>query len=249
MKNPRKNRAFTLVEVLLAMAITGMILTAIYASWMSVMRGTKAGLDAAAEAQRERIAQQTVETALGATLLFQANARYYAFLADTADEKAATLSFVTRLPDSFPGGGLFPNEPVRRITFAVEPAGNDTGVLTMRQSSVLLPTNAADTPFRIVLASNVMAFGLEFWDTNLNGGDWAGEWIASNTLPQMVRVSFAFGKPNAGGGHVAASVVALPSQGVAANVQVPQSPAPRPGVNINFAPQPGGGGITIQPRK
>ncbi len=239
MKPMRKHpaTAFTLVEVLLAMAVLGLIITAIYSSWMSVMRGSKAGLDAAAEAQRERIARQTVETAISSAILFQLNSRYYYFMADTTDEKFAMLSFVARLPDSFPGSGLFPNEPVRRVTFAVE-----SGVLTLRQSSVLLPTNTTEEPFRIVLASNVLAFGMEFWDTNLN--DFVSEWTATNTLPKMMRASLGFGKQDGGGGHLVAAVVALPSEGVPASVQVPQ--APQGGrMNIKLNGGPGQGGVII----
>ncbi|MBM3877533.1 MAG: prepilin-type N-terminal cleavage/methylation domain-containing protein [Verrucomicrobia bacterium] len=244
--------AFTLVEVLLAIAILALIMTAIYASWTSILRGSKAGLDAAAQVQRERVARQTVETALSASLLFQENVRYYAFLADTTDERFAMLSFVAKLPDSFPGSGLFLNEPVRRVTFGVEPSGNGGGVLTLRQHSILATTNVADDAFRITLASNVLAFGLEFWETNLN--DFSSEWIASNSLPKLVRVTIGFGDASSGAaGHLVSSVVSLAAHAVPREVQIPNVPqgggtppggAPvRIGVTINTTVpgQPGGG--------
>jgi len=221
----RRNRcgAFTLVEVLLAIAILALIMTAIYASWTSILRGSKAGLDAAAQVQRERIARQALETALSSAVLFQENVRYYGFYADTSDERFAMLSFVASLPDSFPGSGLFPNEPLRRVVFAVEGLGDGAGVLTLRQHSVLAPTNATEEAFRIVLVSNVMAFGLEFWETNLN--DFSSEWVSSNSLPRLVRASFGFGKSGSGAaGQVHSSVVALSAHAVPREVQVPNAP-------------------------
>jgi prepilin-type N-terminal cleavage/methylation domain-containing protein len=216
-------RAFTLVEVLLATAILGLILTAIYAAWTSILRGSKAGLDAAAEVQRERVARQAVETALSSAVLFQENVRYYSFLADTTDERFALLSFVARLPDSFPGSGLFPNQPVRRVMFGVEDLAGGAGVLTLRQESVLAPTNSKVEPFRIVLASNVLAFGLEFWDTNLN--DFASEWTSSNSLPKLVRATIGFGKPElAAAGHLQTAVIALSASAVPREAQVPNAP-------------------------
>jgi len=36
-------RAFTLVEILIAVGILGMILVAIYASWNAILRGSRSG--------------------------------------------------------------------------------------------------------------------------------------------------------------------------------------------------------------
>ena len=58
MKFPKAatRRAFTLVEIMLALAIFGAVMIAIYSSWSSILRGSKVGLEAAAEAQRSRVA-------------------------------------------------------------------------------------------------------------------------------------------------------------------------------------------------
>ena len=64
-------RAFTLVEILLSIGILGMIMVAIYASWNAILRGSKAGLEAAADAQRGRIA---ISRAIMSTISASANA-------------------------------------------------------------------------------------------------------------------------------------------------------------------------------
>src|SRR5215831_19268856 len=102
-------RAFTLIEILIAMAIFGLVLLAIYSSWAAILRGSKAGLTAAAEAQRTRIAVRAIREALTCAQLYVENARYYWFMADTGGDFAA-VSMVSRLPASFPGSGLFSNQ-------------------------------------------------------------------------------------------------------------------------------------------
>jgi len=58
-RQTHREEAFTIVEILLAIAIFSMVLAAIYASWSSILRGSRIGLTAAAEVQRrERGAAQ-----------------------------------------------------------------------------------------------------------------------------------------------------------------------------------------------
>ena len=89
-------RAFTLIEILVAIAIFAVVLAAIYSSWTAILRASKVGLEAAAQVQRERIAARTIEQALEATRSFAADWRHYGFVAENGED--ATLSFVARLP-------------------------------------------------------------------------------------------------------------------------------------------------------
>lgn len=217
----RSGRAFTLVEVLLALAILGLIVTIIYSSWTAILRGSKSGLDAAAQVQRERIARTSLETALSSALLYNENIRYYAFTADTTDDRFASLSLVAHLPDSFPGSGLFPGNPVRRVTFNVEPGANGGNSLVLWQQTLLLPTNVTDGAVRIDLAHHLTLFGLEFWDTNSLDG-WSSEWLSSNQLPRMVRATLGFGLNGvAARPQLVSTVVAVPASAVTREIQMP----------------------------
>jgi prepilin-type N-terminal cleavage/methylation domain-containing protein len=81
-------RAFTMVEVILAIGIFGLVMIAIYASWSSIMRATRIGLTAAAEVQRTRIAIRSLEEALGGADMYSDNPDYYGFFADTSADYA-----------------------------------------------------------------------------------------------------------------------------------------------------------------
>lgn len=187
MKFPSRpaHRAFTLIEVMIAMAILGVIVTAIYASWTAILRGTEAGQKAAADVQRTRIAMRTMEQALSSAVLFSANSYFYSFDTDTSGN-FASLSFVSRLPDSFPGSGMFPGQPLRRVTFEVISGTDGMNQLVVRQMQAFEVLQPGEEPYAIVLSRNVSQFALEFWDPKVN--DWTDEWTLTNQLPRQVRV-------------------------------------------------------------
>ena len=154
----RSRLAFTLIEVLLAIGIFSMVLAAIYASWSAIMRGSRVGLSAAAEVQRTRVAIRALEESLGSAVMYADNPVYYSFLAQTSGDLAA-ISFVARLPESFPGSGLFPGLPLRRVEFSVDEERN----LLLKQTTVLDATPALDPgtqPYNIRLAPKVSLFAM-----------------------------------------------------------------------------------------
>jgi len=104
-KAKRATRGFTIIEIMIAMVIFGMIVAAIFATWSAVAHGSVAGNRAAATAQRSRIALRTMEDALGATRSYVADVQYYTFDAENGSEPY--LSFVTKLSPSFPRSGRF----------------------------------------------------------------------------------------------------------------------------------------------
>jgi hypothetical protein len=182
-KRRTRAAAFTMVEVLLAFGIFSMVILAIYASWSAIMRGTRVGLTAAAEVQRTRVAIRSLEEALGGAVMYADNPRYYGFYADTSGD-FAYLSFVARVPESFPGSGLFPGQPLRRLTFRVDEERN----LLLMQSTLL---DVSPQPYTIKLAPKTAVFAMEFFNPRMN--EWLPEWIATNALPTMVRLAIDFG--------------------------------------------------------
>src|SRR5437016_12342166 len=133
----RFNSAFTLIEILIAIGILGMVLAAIFSSWTAILRASKVGLDAAAAVQRARIVMRTLEDSLLCAQSFVGqNQRYYGFIAANGSE--ASLSFVTHLPESFPRNRKFGNLHVRRVTFSVESGPESSRQLVLRQSPLLM---------------------------------------------------------------------------------------------------------------
>jgi general secretion pathway protein J len=185
-----RKRGFTLIEVMLALTILGMIVAAIYSSWMAIVRGAETGKKAAAAVQRSRIAVRTLEEALMCARSFEANRNYYTFEAKNGSD--ATLSFVSRLSSSFPRNGRFGEFDVRRVTFSLEP-GEDYGQqLVLRQRPILMEMDVDEREHPIVLFKHVKHFEMEFWDEKENefGLD---EWTETNRLPWMVKIKLQWG--------------------------------------------------------
>lgn len=243
-------QAFTLVEVMIAITILGVIMIAIYSSWSAILRGSRAGLAAAAEVQRMRIATRTLEEALWGVMMFAENSAYYAFLVDTNGAQSA-ISFASHVSESFPRSGRYTNSPVRRVTFAVENSKERIPELVLRQYPILTEADRDEEENPVVLARDVSLFDLQFWGKDSR--DWESAWPYTNQLPKLVKVTLGFG--HLGGfsrrpRDIAVRIVAIPAVSVPVDWQRPGGGQPgRGGTNQPpLDPRGGGGGRPIPSR-
>jgi type II secretory pathway pseudopilin PulG len=187
-----RRRAFTIVEILLAMGIFSMVLVSIYSTWSAIVRGSKSAQVAAAAVQRSRVSVRAIEDAINTAQLYAGNDELYWFLADTKGE-FASLSFVARLPESFPGGGLYPEpQRLRYVMFQVERGEFSDNQLMLKQCPLLRPRVGGElVTDDTVLSPNVDLFKIDFFDATKK--DWLDEWKLTNAFPALVRVSIGMG--------------------------------------------------------
>jgi len=234
----RSGKGFTILEVLIAIFIFSMVLSAIYSIWVGILRGRKAVETTLAEVQRSRIAMHAIEDAFLTVQMFQENLRYYNFEADTTGDDAY-VSMVSRLPASFPGLGRFAGGElvVRRVSFFTDSSDKGGKDLIMTQAPMLLATNQSGTePYRLVLAHDVSQFKLKFWDMKEN--KWVEEWLYTNQLPKQVYVTLGLGKTRGSSSEshdLVSRIIAIPGAAIAG----PQGMFPgRPGMRTTPG-QPG----------
>jgi type II secretion system protein J len=201
---------FTLLEVMLAIVIFAGVLTAIYSTWTSILRSSQVARTAAAEVQRSRMAARALEEALmGAqapvgqySRMARQNESHYLFLvSDDPDEPF--LSFVSRLPESFPRGGRFGEMRIRRVTFNLQRGGTGDNQLALRQTPLLLEPDVDEEENPLILARDVRKFTVEFW--NLQEEEWQTEWVETNRLPPLIRFVLVTGRPGIGNNEPMAS--------------------------------------------
>jgi prepilin-type N-terminal cleavage/methylation domain-containing protein len=219
-------RGFTLIEIMVAIAVFMMVIAAIYSTWALVMRATKVGQDAAAQAQRQRIALRTIEDSLMCIQSFQASQKYYSFLVTSGREPS--LSFASRVPDIFPRNGKFGDFNLRRLTYSLEAGRDGEKNLVLRQNPILMDMDEDEQKAPLILARNVKTFLVECWDTNQL--DWVTEWENTNAIPPMLRVGLVLGGNTAAGGAApditVVRAVSMPSEMMPAVVQRPGGGGP-----------------------
>lgn len=198
--------AFTLIEIMISITIFALVMTAIYATWSSILRGSRIGMKAAAEVQRTRIAVRALEEAIGSSVMYVENSKYYTFATDTSGS-TAYISLVARLPSSFPGSGLFGDQELRRVCFYVE-----DGNLMLAQAPLLEATKKIGKPYTIALAPHVSVFDMEFYDGMAN--KWFAEWMSTNQLPKMVRIALSFSEKGSAEKREAITIRSIPMGGV-----------------------------------
>lgn len=213
-------RAFTLIEVMVSLAIFALLVAAVYSTWVLIIKAAQVGQEAAAQVQRQRIAIRTIEDSLTCIQSFQASIQYYTFLVENGPQPQ--LSFVARVPDVFPRNGRFGDFNLRRLTFTVEAVSDSEKDLVLRQNPILMDVDPAEQATPLVLARNVKDFTVECWDTNAL--DWVDTWESTNSLPPMVRVTLVLGsnlkdKNSPGPTLAIAREIALPSGTMPSAVQ------------------------------
>jgi type II secretion system protein J len=222
---PRTRRsAFTLVEILIAIGLLGLVIAAIYSSWTAILRASKVGLEAAAKAQRSRIAIRTLEDSFGSAMLYVAGQRHYGFICEGGSD--ASLSFVARLAKSFPRGGKFGDLDVRRVTFSLESGSDGTGQLVLRQQPLLMEMDVDEREHPLVLAKEVKQLKCEFWDSRLN--DWVDEWKQTNQLPKCVKLTLKIGEGTREQQEQITRIISLPAVAVQPGWQSPMQPGGLP---------------------
>jgi prepilin-type N-terminal cleavage/methylation domain-containing protein len=245
--------AFTLLEILVAVALLSMVVAAIYACWNSIIKGSKTALRVAENAQRERIVMRTLHDSLLCACLFNSPGTnlVYNFLAES-DSDNSTVSFVARLPGNFLRHGKFGDFDVRRVEFKVEPTSGRSKRLVMRQRLLMTDFDKDELEYPIVLTTNLNRFLVEFVDPKT--GDWITDWELTNQLPKEMRITLALGHGDQftdKADEAIVDVVAPPSVAW----QVPQVGTGATGLNLGGgaggpAPAPGGksrnGGVTPQ---
>ena len=210
-RGTRHSLAFTLVEIMVAMAIFSIVIAAIYSTWTLIMRASQAGQNTAAQAQRQRIALRTIEDSLTCLQSFQASMKYYYFVVENGDQPG--LSFTARLPEVFPRNGKFGGFNLRRLIFSIEPGPGSEKDLVLRQQPVLMDMDPDERQTPLVLARDVKTFTVECWDPNTK--DWVDEWVTTNTIPALMRIQLVLGG-STGAGNAAPElaltrIIAMPS--------------------------------------
>src|SRR5262245_13814021 len=237
--------AFTLLEIMVAIGIFMLILTAIYSIWHGIIKGTRSGIKAVQEVQRSRVTMHSIEQALLCARVFTDNITNYYFYG-----QPNSVEMTCRLPADFLGMGFVdPNLRMRRVGFYTEASklgGGDD--LIMWHSPMLIDTNApGGEPYSIVLARDVTRFDLEYVDFRKD--EWITDWTYTNTMPKLIRITVGLGKSGSGsfGQDLVSRIIAMPAQPIGGlQGGLPNQPIPGMVPPGGRGGNPGGGRVINQ---
>lgn len=236
----KSRRAFTIIEVIIALGIFMMIILSIYSIWTGIVKASIASRTAADQAQRARVSMRAIEDALTCAQMFTANMppqnqqAYYKFIADMNHGDYGTMSFVAHLPASFPGVGRYGDNVVRRVWFTCEKGDGPNLHLVMRQGPMLQAVDDEFQPYSLTLAKDVTMFGFECWGQpdpikRPNDWDWVEVWKSTNSLPSLVRIGLGLGGKSGQPQSMTSRIIALPAKSVQPEWQNAQGPGGQPG--------------------
>ena len=207
------------------MGIFMMVVAAIYATWISILRGSQAGLKAAAHAQRSRIALRTLQDALLTAVSYPDGASNYWFLAKTEGD-FANLSFTARLPETFPGVRRHGSAPLRQVNFFVAGGSDGRNQLVVRQKPLLAP-DVEDAWYELVLSPDVTEFRVGFFDQVT--GAFGPEWGQSNAIPTLVQIQIGMGVSEQGNQPFTRAGTVVSPPGQRTGLGPPRGAVPLPG--------------------
>jgi len=177
------NRGFTLLELLIALALLSILSSAIYGTYFSLMRGRESAT-AGMESRRElRVTLDMLRRELSSVLYNRTNKRLH-FVVEDRDifgKPASTLDFTTI---TVPSGSVLPTSDMVILRYQPVEREKEKKIVLGRQVKDVFTT---EDPVRYPQMEEVEGFLVECYD----GGKWVKSWdTAINMgLPKSVRVT------------------------------------------------------------
>ncbi len=232
----RDQRGFTLIEILLALVLLALLMTAAYAGFSASNRAVQRGEAAIDATNKVRVTQQLLRRQIGQalTLAFDQDSGTSTpiLIQGSGDE----LTYVSALPGYLGQGGAY----VQRI--ALESGEGGRGRQLVFRHALLNgfdPTGSepwAERP--VILLEDVDRLAIEYRGLDDAGelGEWSDEWEKPDRLPLLLRIAIEFDDssnlrwptltiPVLLGGD---AVVGGATLGPGALTSAPPAPAPKP---------------------
>jgi|YelNatPaOPRAMG01_1025707.scaffolds.fasta_scaffold05891_7 type II secretion system protein J len=188
----RAPKGFTLLELLLAVTVLGLVITSVYRTWNTSLTGWKRAAEVSDAFQRERVVMDVLAELTKSAVYFRSTRDLYQITGTSATTSGSnTVSFVTGSdvllpPDELMVAGL------RRVTIALH--RDETGQTFLGVESVpALQAENAEAPALRVISTEVTGFAARF--RNPRDGSWKDEWSDRATIPDAIEYTVAFGDP------------------------------------------------------
>ena len=186
----RRYSGFTLLEVILAVTILGLVISAITATWHAGLSGWKRSSSISDSFQRERIVMGTLEALTKSIIYAPSQDALYDINFEHDQQAGDSVSFVTGSDILLP-----PAESIaaglRRVTIALQRDSRHRPFLGIANAPALAPSEDAPESVWHVLSADVCGFGVRFRDPR--DGSMVDKWDESNLVPSAIEYTIGFG--------------------------------------------------------
>ena len=186
----RSMAAFTLLEVVLAITILSLVITAITATWQAGLNGWKRSATVSDSFQRERIVMGSLEDLTKSIVFAPSKDTLYDINLEHDQQTGDSVSFVTGSDMLLPpmeslAAGL------RRVTIALQRDQRNRPYLGIANATALQADEGAPAAVWHVVSADVCGFGVRFRDPR--DGTMVEKWDESNLLPSAIEYTVGFG--------------------------------------------------------
>jgi prepilin-type N-terminal cleavage/methylation domain-containing protein len=194
LRNTNRTRdGFTLVEVLLAVTILSLIMTAVYSTWSAALMAWRRGGDASEVFQRQRVVMDTLTELAQSVVYYGASPGLYAVVGTSKPDWGDTVSFVTASDVLLP-----PSEAIdagmRRVTISMEQDDYGRKYLAIVNAPAVSndETNITTALQAHVLSTDVSGFYVRYLNPRSNS--WDDRWEDANVIPLAMEFTVVFGQ-------------------------------------------------------
>lgn len=193
----RQNReaGFTLLEIMLAVTILAVVITAVYNTWSAALMAWKRGTQITDTFQRQRIVLDTLGELTTSAVFYGAKPELYAVTGTHSDTAGDSVSFVTAsdvlLP---PGEGIAAG--MRRVTISLQSDTNGKVFLGLVNAPALEDPDADAQNVTHIFSADVTGFTVRYLDPQ--NAAWVDHWDDKTRTPSALEFTVVFRAGSAG---------------------------------------------------
>lgn len=182
-------RAFTLLEIMLAVTILAIVATAVYATWSAGLAGWKRSASVTENLQRERVVMEALSELTQSIVYYSSKDSLYEIQGTHRAQNGDLISFVTGSDLLLPVSEQIASG-MRRVTISLGRDARGHPFLGISNAPALEPE---DAPAGVthVLSAAVCGFGVRYRDPR--NGTWTEKWEEDNLIPGAIEYTVAFG--------------------------------------------------------
>jgi hypothetical protein len=180
------------MEVLLAVAILGILITCVYSTWNAALTSWRRGSEASDVFQRQRIVMETLKELTQSIIFFSSTPTLYAVVGTKNPGLGDSVSFVTA-SDAFLPPSEAADAGIRRVIISLERDQYGRTYLAIVNRSALSPGDQlSEQPQAHVISMDVSGFYMRYRDPR--DGSWNDKWEEDNLPPAAIEYTVVFGQ-------------------------------------------------------